>query len=40
MLEMTRFDLTPLVRGVVDSSKLLAQKNEAAIVFDRTDSYM
>ena len=38
VLEMTRFDLTPLVRGVIDSSKLLAQKNEAAIEFDRTDS--
>ena len=38
VLEMTRFDLTPLVRGGIDSSKLLAQKNEAAIEFDRTDS--
>lgn len=38
VLEMTRFDLTPLVRGVIDSSRLLAQKNEAAIEFDRTDS--
>ena len=38
VLEMTRFDLTPLVRGVIDSSKLLAQKNEAAIEFDRNDS--
>ena len=38
VLEMTRFDLTPLVRGVIDSSKLLAQKNEAVIEFDRTDS--
>ena len=38
VLEMTRFDLTSLVRGVIDSSKLLAQKNEAAIEFDRTDS--
>ena len=38
VLEMTRFDLTSLVRGVIDSSKLLAQKNEAVIEFDRTDS--
>ena len=34
VLEMTRFDLTSLVRGVIDSSKLLAQKNEAAIELD------
>ena len=34
---MTRFDLTSLIRGVIDSSRLLAQKNEAAIEFDCTD---
>ena len=37
VLEMTRFDLTSLIRGVIDSSRLLAQKNEAAIEFDCTD---
>ena len=37
VLEMTRFDLTSLIRGVIDSSRLLAQKNEASIEFDCND---
>lgn len=40
VLEMTRFDLTPLVRGVIDSSKLLAQKMRLQLSLTAPIPYM